>query len=155
MARRKRRVGTRVKTPKGKFRSKYEAKIQAACGDVIDSYESARIEYVTSHTYTPDFLLTNGVAVEAKGLFTAQDRAKLLAIKRQHPGVIICLLFMRDQPISKRPGSKFYGEWCDSHGFEWDVGEQIPKAWTKLKPKEPLVNGQHKTTTLITRRNSQ
>ena len=51
-------------------------------------YEQHKISYTkpaTSHKYTPDFKLPNGIYVETKGRFTVFDRKKHLLIKEQHP----------------------------------------------------------------------
>ena len=51
------------------------------------SYESIKIEWedLSYRTYTPDFILDNGIIIETKGRFLASDRRKHLAIKKQHP----------------------------------------------------------------------
>ena len=43
-------------------------------------YEKIKIEWedLTYRTYTPDFVLTNGIIIESKGLFTSDDRRKHL-----------------------------------------------------------------------------
>lgn len=77
--------------------------------------------------YTPDFILSNGIIIEAKGRFTAADRRKMLAVKAAHPDERIVMLFMRDQPIAK--GSKtFYSDWCHRHDIEFAIG-QPHKEW--------------------------
>jgi hypothetical protein len=47
------------------------------------SYESIKIEWedLSYRTYTPDFILSNGIIVETKGRFLTADRMKHLAIK--------------------------------------------------------------------------
>ena len=35
----------------------------------------------TKHKYTPDFVLPNGIIIEAKGIFEREDRQKHLLIK--------------------------------------------------------------------------
>ena len=81
----------------------------------------------TEKKYLPDFVLHNGIIVEAKGRFTGTDRSKHLLIKKQHPDLDIRLVFMIDQPIVK--GSKtLYSAWCDKHGFQYAIGD-IPQEW--------------------------
>ena len=50
------------------------------------SYESLKIEWedLSYRTYTPDFVLNNGIIIETKGRFLAADRRKHIAIKKQH-----------------------------------------------------------------------
>ena len=69
------------------------------------SYESIKIEWedLAYRTYTPDFILDNGIIVETKGMFTTMDRRKHIAIKRQHPKLDIRFIFEN----SKRKLRKF------------------------------------------------
>ena len=59
------------------------------------SYESIKIEWedLAYRTYTPDFILNNGIIIETKGRFLAIDRRKHLAIKKQHPKLDIRFVF--------------------------------------------------------------
>ena len=52
-------------------------------------YEYTKIEWedLSYRTYTPDFILNNGIIIETKGRFLAADRRKHLAIKIQHPNL--------------------------------------------------------------------
>ena len=80
-------------------------------------------------TYRPDFLLLqNGILIESKGYFLAEDRTKHLLVKEQHPNLDIRFVFARAKnPIS--PGSRTtYAAWCDKHGFRW-ANENIPEEW--------------------------
>ena len=58
-------------------------------------YEKIKIEWedLAYRTYTPDFILDNGIIIETKGRFIALDRRKHLAIKRQHPELDIRFIF--------------------------------------------------------------
>lgn len=88
----------------------------------------ARIKWVDKEkTYTPDFVLANGVIVEAKGRLTVHDRKKHMQIKAQHPELDIRFVFQYNNPITK--GSKTrYTDWADKHGFIWAM-KTIPKEW--------------------------
>ena len=79
--------------------------------------------------YTPDFFLSNGVIVETKGRFTAQDRAKMVAVKELHPDLDLRLLFMRDNKLSKWSKTR-YSTWAVANGFSYTIGS-IPEDWTK------------------------
>lgn len=96
-------------------------------------YETKRIPYVPKQkTYTPDFILENGIIVETKGRFLACDRTKHLLIKQQHPDLDIRFVFTNArQKISKRSKTT-YADWCDKHGFQYAEG-LVPVAWTKEK----------------------
>ena len=58
-------------------------------------YETVRIKWshLTQRTYKPDFILSNGIIIEAKGFFQARERTRALAIKEQHPSLDIRFVF--------------------------------------------------------------
>jgi hypothetical protein len=96
-------------------------------------YESLLIPYIIPaswHTYTPDFPLSNGIIAETKGRWLAVDRAKMLFVKTQYPGLDIRLVFQRaNTPISE--GSKTTcAQWADKHGFKW-AERLIPLEWLR------------------------
>lgn len=115
-------------------RSNFEARIKRSliAAGVVFTYENKRIKYDITHTYTPDFILANGIIVEAKGLFQASDRTKHLAVKKQHPHLDIRFLFQRDERISKGSKTK-YSTWCEKHGFKYAIGDKIPQEWIEEK----------------------
>ena len=77
------------------FRSGLEQKVD----DFLSStgleyeYESKKIQYVLTCNYTPDFIMKNGVMLEAKGHLSPDDRRKMLAVKKQHPELDIRFVF--------------------------------------------------------------
>lgn len=80
-------------------------------------------------TYTPDFVLQNGIIVEAKGRLTVHDRTKHTRISEQHPDLDIRFVFQYNNPITK--GSKTrYTDWAEKNGFRWAM-HTIPKEWFK------------------------
>lgn len=110
---------------------KLGAQIRAAGHSVL--YESLKVPYLipeSVHKYTPDFLLDNGIIVEGKGIFDAQDRAKHLLIQAQHPELDIRFVFTRSSsPITK--GSKTtLADWCRKFGFKF-ADKEIPASWFK------------------------
>ena len=58
-------------------------------------YETLKLDYTIKAVYTPDFILPNGVILEAKGYFKPEDRRKMLAVKKQHPDLDIRLVFQQ------------------------------------------------------------
>lgn len=99
---------------------------------VAYDYESHRIHYVVPRrraSYTPDFVLANGIIIETKGIFDAEDRQKHLLIKQQHPGLDIRFVFSRssttltkvmkivDGQKLRRENPTTYATWCAKHGF--------------------------------------
>lgn len=76
----------------------------------------------------PDFVLPNGIIVEAKGRLTDHDRKKMVLVKEQNPEFDIRFVFSRpNNPIYK--GSKTtYAAWADKHGFIY-AKDRIPPTW--------------------------
>jgi len=66
------------------YRSGFEATLanQLKRGGVSFQYESIKLEYTKTATYTPDFILPNGIIIEAKGVWTVEDRKKLFTSPR-------------------------------------------------------------------------
>ena len=112
------------------FRSKFEEQIAKAFTSVgLDfGYETSKLNYTLDCSYTPDFHLPNGVIIEAKGFLKPTDRRKMIAVKKQHPGLDIRFVFQRDNPLSK--GSKHtYCSWAEKHGFKACVWPNVPPDW--------------------------
>jgi hypothetical protein len=97
-------------------------------------YEPCSFPYVTEHKYTPDFLI-NDTYIEAKGRFTATDRKKMLEVKKNNPDIVLCILFQRDQTITKS-SKTLYSTWAIENGFPHSIGEVIPKTWIMPVDKE-------------------
>lgn len=127
------------------FRSKFEEKVAQYLEDrgVNYGYELYEYEYeaplrknkawcadcggttlVRTGWYTPDFFLPNGIIVEAKGRFTAENRRKMLAVREAHPNETFVLLFQRNNRIHKRSETR-YSDWCESNNFDYSIG--VPK----------------------------
>lgn len=101
---------------------------------VAYSYESERYKYTKEATYTPDFILPNGVIVEAKGYWTSSDRTKHLRVRECNPELDIRFCFQRASNTLNKTSKTTYGQWCDKHGFQWCEG-QIPIEWTNHSTK--------------------
>ena len=135
--------------PSGR-RSKFEDKVAKELDDagVKYEYESVQLEYreplrknlatcgdcgstnlLRTGWYTPDFILSSGLIIEAKGRFTAADRRKMLAVIEAHPKERIVMLFMRDNKIHKN-STTHYSDWCMKHNIEYAVGHPH-KEWLK------------------------
>lgn len=99
------------------------------------TYEQDRIKYISKpKTYTPDFVLGNGIIVETKGRFMPSDRTKHLLIKEQHPELDVRFVFSNSKTKLSKRSKTTYGDWCDKHGFPY-ADQMIPLSWTKEKPK--------------------
>jgi len=131
-----RRSAKRRAAQKEGFRSAFESEIakQARKQRIKFEYESEVIPWIPKpKKYTPDFILPNGIIVEAKGRLTVHDRAKHIAIRDQHPSLDIRFVFQYNNPITK--GSKTrYTDWAEKNGFKWAM-THIPKEWAKEKKK--------------------
>lgn len=120
------------------YRSGLEAKIAKQIEQLTGKpavYESLVLPWVKparEHKYKPDFLLPNGIIIEGKGVFDADDREKLIRVKEQHPTRDIRLVFSRSRaPIY--PGSKTtHAMWCAKYGFKF-ADKLIPIEWFKEK----------------------
>lgn len=99
-------------------------------------YEAVKIEWedLAYRTYTPDFVLANGIIIETKGMFTAADRRKHLAIKRQHPKLDIRFVFENSRRKLRKGAKSTYAEWCIKYGFSY-YDRVIPEDWLKEKGK--------------------
>lgn len=82
----------------------------------------------SNHTYCPDFVLPNGVIIEGKGIFDADDRKKHLLIRQQHPLLDIRFVFTSSKTKLYKGSPTTYAAWCDKHGFLYS-DKVIPKAW--------------------------
>ena len=93
-------------------------------------YESIKIEWedLTYRTYTPDFILKNGIIIETKGRFLASDRKKHLCIQRQHPKLDIRFVFTNSKSRLYKGSKSTYGDWCTKHGFIY-ADKVIPESW--------------------------
>jgi len=117
----------------GIFRSKLESRIASALdGAGVDyAYESLKLHYTRPQTYTPDFILDNGVVLEVKGYFEPSDRTKHLLVREANPDVDIRFVFQNGNTKLNRNSSTTYGSWCDKNGFQWcDAHSKIPSEWT-------------------------
>lgn len=99
-------------------------------------YEKVKIEWedLSYRTYTPDFILNNGIIIETKGRFLAIDRRKHLAIKQQHPDLDIRFIFTNSRNKLRKGAKSSYGQWCDKYGFRY-YDRIIPEDWLKEKGK--------------------
>lgn len=124
------------------FRSKFEyivnSQLKEKGIDFQYEGETNTIYYVEPakvKRYVADFLLSNGVIIEAKGFFDADDRKKHLLIKAQYPELDIRLLFMNSRATLNKRSKTTYAQWCDKHGFQY-ADMSIPSTWCKLTKNE-------------------
>jgi len=114
-----------------KYRSRLEEKLARwfeLNGQPFE-YETLRLNYTVSAVYTPDFILPNGVILEAKGYFKPEDRRKMLAVKKQHPERDIRLVFQAPYNTLTKDSKTTYAMWAEGHGFLWAPSHNIPLEW--------------------------
>lgn len=93
-----------------------------ACGNTESIYK--RREYI------PDFYLPETFTyIEAKGRFTADDRATMLGVRDEYPDHTFYLLFQRDNWMTKVRHQR-YSDWAYAKGFGSAIG-RIPDSWIK------------------------
>ena len=99
-------------------------------------YEGIKIERedLAYRTYTPDFVLPNGIIIETKGRFTVADRRKHKCIKKQHPDLDIRFVFTNSKCKLQKGAKTSYAQWCIKHGFQY-YDRIIPEDWLKEKGK--------------------
>ncbi len=113
-----------------KFRSGFEKVIDAQLTrvGVSYSYESMKLSYVLEKTYTPDFILDNGIIIEAKGYWEPADRTKHLKVREANPDLDIRFCFQNAWNRLSKRSSTTYATWCDKHKFKWSH-QRIPEEW--------------------------
>ena len=99
-------------------------------------YENIKIEWedLAYRTYTPDFILYNGIIIETKGRFLAAERRKHIAIKKQHPKLDIRFVFTNSRAKLSKGAKSSYADWCIKNGFRY-YDRIIPEDWLKEKGK--------------------
>ncbi|PRP71262.1 endonuclease I [Chromobacterium amazonense] len=123
------------------YRSGLEEDIAASLASkgIEAEYESYFIPYVipaSDHKYTPDFLLPNGIIIESKGLFEAEDRKKHVLIKKQYPDLDIRFVFSNPNSKLYKGSPTTYAKWCEKEGFLYSK-KSIPIEWL-MEPKKPI-----------------
>ena len=94
------------------------------------TYEKEKIKWVDLkvRTYTPDFVLGNGIIIETKGRFVANDRRKHKEIKKQFPDLDIRFVFYNSRSKLYKGAKSSYADWCDKYGFKY-ADKSIPDVW--------------------------
>lgn len=115
---------------KGSYRSKFESSVATDLRQrkIKFHYEPCIVSYQLECHYTPDILLPNGVYIECKGLFDAQDRRKILAVIKCNPDLDLRLLFQNAKVKITKKSKTTYGAWATKHDITWAEG-RIPQSW--------------------------
>ena len=116
------------------FRSKFEGTVWEAAKRSRKAirYEPHFIPYVIKGSYLPDFILPNGIIIEAKGYLDAAACRKMKAVKASNPNLDIRFVFQNPNGKRNSRAKLKNWEWAERHGFQWASGT-IPLSWWKEK----------------------
>ena len=116
-------------------------------------YEKIKIQWVdfSIRSYTPDFVLDNGIILEVKGFWSTADWRKHVEIKNQHSELDIRLVFDNSKRKIRKGSKTSYGNWCEKKNIsycdrvvpqEWLHEELVlmPQQYTKIKRKQDDVH---------------
>ena len=120
---------------KNKEQPKYRSNLEKDIANLLEGlgvsfqYESEKLSYTIEHNYTPDFVLPNYTYLEAKGYWAAEDRRKILAVKRDNPDVDLRMIFQSPYNTISKKSKTTYAQWCDKHDIPWTSYKDIPIEW--------------------------
>lgn len=100
-------------------------------------YEKKIVLYLkpsTKHKYKPDILLDNGILVEIKGYFTANDRKKHLLVKEQNPELDIRFVFGNSRNRIHKKSKTTYADWCNKNNIKY-ADKFVPAEWINNNEK--------------------
>ena len=117
--------------PDIKFRSKLEENVASLLEGLGISYEyeAEKLSYVIEHRYTPDFKLPNYKYLEVKGYWDAEDRRKILAVKKDNPDIDLRMVFQSPYNTISKKSKTTYAKWCEKHDIPWTSYHDIPLDW--------------------------
>ena len=114
------------------FRSGFESQVaRNLAGNTNWSYESRSFDLLIPRSYTPDFFLDNGVVLEVKGYFDAEDRRLIKLFREQHFTVDLRMVLQKPHQKLTKTGTMTYAGWCDKYNVPWCEGPSIPADWTR------------------------
>lgn len=117
------------------YKSKFEERVAAELESILGSvnYEPDKVHFIQPEKkryYLPDFKLRDNTYIECKGKWTAEDRAKHVWIKEQHPELTIYILFQNANVKLNKRSKTSYGDWATKNGLLWaDYRGGIPESW--------------------------
>ena len=113
------------------FRSGLEEKVADLMVElgVKYEYESTKVPYQIMHSYTPDFLLPNGIFLEIKGYWDAEGRRKMRNVKQQHPELDIRMVFQSPFNTISKKSKTTYAKYCEKLNIPWTSWANIPLNW--------------------------
>jgi predicted nuclease of restriction endonuclease-like RecB superfamily len=118
------------------YRSGLEEKIadQLKNAGIAVEYEKDKLLYKIPsrvHKYTPDWKLPKAGGffyVETKGLWSVQDRAKILFCINQIKGLDLRMVFSNQNAKLYKGSPTTYAAYCEKHGIRY-ANKWIPEDW--------------------------
>lgn len=117
----RKRTGPPSKKKQNEFKSRFEGYVAEYLGEGYQ-YEVKKLDFVQpqqKRKYTPDFQIAENTFIECKGIFSADDRKKMLWVREQHPDKTFLLLFYNANQKLRKGSSTSYSDWADKNGFIW------------------------------------
>ncbi len=102
-------------------------------------YESLRLGFLQpsiDRSYTPDFILDNGIIIEAKGQLDSDDRKKMILVRKTFPNLDIRFVFSYANGKIYKGSKTTYASWSAKNGYLCAT-KSIPIAWLK-EDKKPF-----------------
>ena len=115
--------------------SKYKSGLEEQVAKLLEGlgvsyeYESCKVPYTIQHNYHPDFILPNHVHLEAKGYWSAPDRRKIAAVKKDNPDLDLRMVFQAPYNKISKGSKTTYAIWCEKHDIPWTSFQDIPLDW--------------------------
>ena len=97
----------------------FRSKLEESVADILDKvgakyeYEPHKVAYTIQHHYIPDFVLVNGVMLETKGYWDAEDRRKIKAVMRDNPDLDLRMVFQSPFNKSSKNSKTTYAQLCE------------------------------------------
>ena len=112
------------------FRSGLEEKVADLLVDwVSNTNMKVQRSLCNPHTYTPDFILPNGIWLECKGYWDSADRKKVKSVIDQNPDIDLRMVFQAPYNTISKKSKTTYAKWCERHGIKWASFATIPIEW--------------------------
>src|SRR5690625_420020 len=130
-------------TSRDQFRSGLERRIAAQLQrlGVGFDYEPFQIPYIQpekQRRYLLDFVLPNGIVIEAKGRWETADRQKFIMIRDTWPDLDLRFVFSRSATTISKTSKTTYGDYCESKGWLY-ADKEIPLSWIQEPPNEKSI----------------
>ncbi len=123
------RIKRASKAKRGPYRSGMEARIVPPLLVYGAAYEPLYLRFpAKDRSYTPDVVLTNGIAIEIKGYFTSADRSKMLLVMAAYPELDLRMVLASPDKKLNKKSLTTESAWCEKHGIAW-AKKDVPAHW--------------------------